>query len=172
VVLRITPADFVTPNQTKGRNGFTPEAIVVHCTDGSAAGALAWFKNPESKASAHYVINRAGDIVRVVNVLDTAWHSGRIHPRSRKFTLRHPLTSPNRWTIGIEHEALALQAWPAPMLQASAELMAVMCRRFSIVPDYATGTILPHHAINDLHVCPGMVDMIALVLRVKQIVEA
>lgn len=51
--------------------------IVVHYTAGSSFGSsVAWLKNPSSKASAHFVIGRAGELVQLVPLDRVAWHAG------------------------------------------------------------------------------------------------
>ena len=43
-----------SPNKDKGREGFRPEAIVIHIMEGTLTGTDAWFKSEESGVSAHY----------------------------------------------------------------------------------------------------------------------
>ena len=40
-----------SPNKRKGRNGFRPEAVVIHIMEGTLKGTDSWFKNPVSKVS-------------------------------------------------------------------------------------------------------------------------
>src|SRR6267143_2717798 len=55
-----------------------PAKMVLHCTEGSLAGALAEFQRTDSrKVSAHYVIDRNGDIYQMLNDTDCANHCGR-----------------------------------------------------------------------------------------------
>ena len=83
------------------RQGSKIIAIVNHITAGSFSGAVSWLCNPASKASAHYVISRAGEIVQLVADENSAWHAGGLNKPN------WPLyngVNPNRYTIGIEHE--------------------------------------------------------------------
>ncbi|MBL8037399.1 MAG: hypothetical protein JNN16_07870, partial [Nitrospira sp.] len=42
-----------SPNKDKGREGYRPEAIVIHIMEGTLKGTDAWFTNEESGVSAH-----------------------------------------------------------------------------------------------------------------------
>lgn len=90
-----------TPNYTKGRAGKKIIAIVNHITAGNYPGCLNWMQNPQAKASAHYLVNRAGEIFQLVKDEDTAWHAGVVNKPNWPL---YDGTNPNRYTIGIEHE--------------------------------------------------------------------
>ena len=62
-----------SPNYSKGRTQ-PINLIVLHTTEGSGEGAKAWLTNPESKASAHYLITEKADIVQLVEEENKAWH--------------------------------------------------------------------------------------------------
>jgi N-acetylmuramoyl-L-alanine amidase/Putative peptidoglycan binding domain len=49
--------------------------ILHYTTSRSVGGVVAWFQNPTSRVSAHYVIARAGDVVQMVNDAAKAWHA-------------------------------------------------------------------------------------------------
>ena len=89
-------------NFTKGRNGYRPIAIVMHIAEGTMPGAHAWFNNPSSKASSHYMIGKTGVIWQFVEESDTAWCNGAINKPTWK--LLKPNVNPNLYTISIEHE--------------------------------------------------------------------
>lgn len=65
-----------TPNKTIGRSGKTVNTIVLHSTYGSYLGSVAWLKNPQAQASAHYIISTDGEIRQLVPEKDTAWQAG------------------------------------------------------------------------------------------------
>jgi len=72
-----------------------PRYIVVHYTaGGSAAGTVDWFMNPESKVSAHFIIERNGDITQCVSCNDIAWHCGKSEYKGQQ--------NLNPCSIGIE----------------------------------------------------------------------
>ena len=77
-----------SPNCSCGQVGTKIDKIVLHCTEGSLASALAEFQRTDSrKVSAHYVIDRNGDIYQMVNDTDCANHC----------------MGANAGSIGIEH---------------------------------------------------------------------
>jgi N-acetylmuramoyl-L-alanine amidase len=50
--------------------------IVIHWTAGAIESAINWFVNPDSKVSAHYLIDRFGEVVQMVSEDSVAWHAG------------------------------------------------------------------------------------------------
>lgn len=59
------------------------DMIVLHSTASlNVQGVLAHFNNPESKVSAHYVIDTDGTVYKVVNTNDIAWHAVGYNKRS------------------------------------------------------------------------------------------
>ena len=105
-------------NYTIGRGGTTISAVTVHYTQGTYAGAIAWFQNCSAKASAHYVIRSIdGQVTQMVLEADKAWHVGVA----------------NSYTIGIEHEAYGDIAsyFTMNMYQSSANLVKNICSRRS-----------------------------------------
>lgn len=55
----------------------TPRFLVIHYTAGSsAAGTIAWFRDPASRVSAHLVIARDGSVTQMVPFNRAAWHAG------------------------------------------------------------------------------------------------
>jgi N-acetylmuramoyl-L-alanine amidase len=72
-----------------------PLYLVVHYTAATtASGAIEWFKNPESNASAHLVIDRDGTITQMVPFNRRAWHAGE--------SKWGELSDVNSYSIGIE----------------------------------------------------------------------
>jgi hypothetical protein len=43
-----------SPNKDKGREGYKPEAVVIHIMEGTLKGTDAWFRNEESGVSAFH----------------------------------------------------------------------------------------------------------------------
>ncbi|MBL9100810.1 MAG: N-acetylmuramoyl-L-alanine amidase [Myxococcales bacterium] len=63
--------------------------IVVHTMQGSYAGTISWFKNPDAVVSTQYVMRSSdGEVTQMVRDQDRAYHVG----------------SSNRFALGIEHE--------------------------------------------------------------------
>ncbi|MBN1640108.1 MAG: N-acetylmuramoyl-L-alanine amidase [Anaerolineae bacterium] len=66
-----------SPNHNERPSGVRVWAIVVHATGNETlAGAVQWFANPASSASAHYVIGKDGRVVQMVREDSRAWHAG------------------------------------------------------------------------------------------------
>lgn len=94
--------------------------IVIHTIEGSASGALSWFKNPSSNVSAHYVVAQDGELYQCVADKNIAWHAGNWYY--------------NVHSIGIEHEGWAYSpdTWTEEMYQKSAWLVRWLCEYYGI----------------------------------------
>jgi N-acetylmuramoyl-L-alanine amidase len=75
------------------------EGAIVHYTAGNqASGTIKWFQMQESRASAHFVIDREGAITQMVDLDKAAWHAGR-----GEITYRgKPTQRVNSCTLGFE----------------------------------------------------------------------
>ncbi len=120
-----------TPNFTKGTN--IPKAVVIHIMAGSLVGTDSWFASATSHVSAHYGIGKTGEIHQYVKETDEAWHAGIVENPTWK--LLDPKVSPNRMTVGIEHEGQANDIWTDEMKKASSELIRDVCTRWKIPLD-------------------------------------
>lgn len=140
-----------SPNYTVGRRGYRPEAIVIHIMAGTLAGTDSWFSQRRSQVSAHYGIGRKGDIHQYVDESDSAWHAGRRYAPT--WALIKDGVNPNLYTIGLEHEGHAEDAWPDAMYAASARLLQDICLRWGIPVDRAH--VVGHREIYSRKVCPG-----------------
>ncbi len=148
--------DIPSPNFSAGRKGCRPEAIVIHIMEGTLSGTDSWFKNRQSRVSAHYGIGVHGEVHRYVQEADTAWHAGRVEAPT--WTLIKPAeegryVNPNYYTIGIEHEGNGNSEWTDAMYKASAELVAAISRKWSVPIDRSH--IIGHREIYALKTCPG-----------------
>ena len=83
-----------TPN--KGSKAIKPEAIVLHHSDGSYRGGVAWIANPASKVSYHVLIARDGRRTVFANDTDRCWHAGRSSWQGRPDL--------NSWSLGLAWE--------------------------------------------------------------------
>lgn len=140
-------------NFTEGRAGYKSEAIVIHIGEGTLEGGYAWFNNPASGVSAHYMIGKEGEKWQFVKDENTAWHAGGINKPS--WPLLKPGVNPNLYTIGIEHEGWTGEEWTQKMKDSSAELIAHLCQKYSITLDNVH--IIGHYMINSVSRinCPG-----------------
>jgi N-acetylmuramoyl-L-alanine amidase len=154
-------------NFRRGRPpGFQPEAIVIHIGEGSLRSIDQHFNDPGSRVSAHYCVSKAGDIHQYVDEKDTAFHAGNIDRPSwtglKPGATPGSFINPNFYTIGIEHEGFADDAWPDPQLATSAALVAEIAQRWKIPLD--EDHVIRHHQIRFLKSCPGNVIKISDIL--------
>lgn len=102
----------MSPNHYNGRGGEIPIMIVNHITEGAVAGAVSWLCNPKSKASAHYVVARNGDIYQLVDLRNGSWCNGTSIYNKGKYYYKNSTNSivkgkavnANLYTVSIEHE--------------------------------------------------------------------
>ena len=118
----------------KGRNRGAQEMqirnIVLHSSDGRKAGDLATLTGAD--VSAHYYVTRAGEVFRLVQDEDTAFHAGRV---------TNPKFFSNEATIGIEQEHFDPdpeaghpnnEDWPETQVETVAELVAFLCQEHGL----------------------------------------
>src|SRR5262249_53907797 len=68
--------EFIASPNFNSRNGVKIDMVVLHFTDGSSAqGAINRFLDRTQQVSAHYIIDRNGDIYQMVHDNDRAWHA-------------------------------------------------------------------------------------------------
>ena len=78
------------------RRGAEVDTIVLHATgDDSLQGAVEWLCDPASRASAHFVVGKKGEIVKLVPLGRAAFHAGRAR-------LPNGGAAVNRRSIGVE----------------------------------------------------------------------
>ncbi len=165
-----------SPNYWAGRAGYRPRWLIVHGTAGgsSAAGIAAWFANPESQVSAHYVVDQAGTVICCVEEQDTAWSNGIITGAPATLPFRtasdgihrdawwSDAVNPNYLTISIEHVKPSTDnsdALTQAQQAASFALIKAICERWGIPKRFAdsNGGITGHFSIDPLNRshCPG-----------------
>ena len=121
-----------SPNCSCSQVGTRIDKIVLHCTEGSLASALAEFQRTDSrKVSAHYVIDRNGDIYQMVNEADCANHC----------------MGANAGSIGIEHVGSETDSLAPPQAAASAALIRWLLQELQTEP----GGQIPNVSISWLH---------------------
>lgn len=155
-------------NFRSGRQGFKPEAIVIHISVGSQTSCDNTFLNPrlDQPRSAHYSVSKAGEVHQYVQEADTAFHAGNVVAPSwsliRSFQPGKYI-NPNFYTIGIEHEGFPDDEWPAAQYDASRVLIAEIRMRFSAITADRDHIIM-HREIRADKSCPGFkVDMQRLI---------
>jgi hypothetical protein len=106
-----------SPNCSSRQIGTKIDKIVLHCTEGSLASTLAEFQRSDGrKVSAHYVIDRNGDIYQMVNDSDCANHC----------------RGANAASIGIEHVGSGTDSLATPQAAASAALIRWLLQEHQI----------------------------------------
>ena len=111
------------------RNGRSISMIVIHATAGTARSALAWLTNPASRVSAHYLIDKAGQIYRLVPDEYAAWHAGRAAWRGE--------TAINEISLGIELENAnnGRDPYPVAQMESLVQLTRDKVAQYRIAPD-------------------------------------
>lgn len=141
-------------NKWHERYGFDIKGVVIHSMWGTYQGSINWFKNPQAKASCHYVIKADGEITMCVEEQEAAWHSGIVTTTKEKapFVIKDNWgTNPNLITIGCELEDKRNRNWdyPSPQYLSAVNLVADICRRYNInpTPDY----IIMHRQVDPIN---------------------
>jgi N-acetylmuramoyl-L-alanine amidase len=102
-----------------------PNLVVLHHTsNGSLDRALATLTDPARKVSAHYLIGRDGDILRLVEEKDRAWHAGASWWGGN--------TDVNSASIGIELDNDGFEPFADAQIDALLRLLAEITRRYGI----------------------------------------
>lgn len=160
-------------NFAKGRKSpYRVDLIVIHVTEGSAASVVEWFSNPTadngdpSNVSAHYMVRKDGVIVQFVDENDTAWHAGRVSAPTAALVIDRSPANPNGYSIGIEHEGSGREPLTLAQRIASVSLIRDICARRAIPIDRTH--IVGHHQIFAPKLCPGAIDVDALVSEAAQ----
>jgi N-acetylmuramoyl-L-alanine amidase len=83
-----------TPNRNSGT--IVPSVIVLHDTAGRLDGdsSVAWLCNKEARASAHFVVGRAGEVTQLAPINIATWHAGASRHAGR--------ANVNGFSVGIE----------------------------------------------------------------------
>jgi N-acetylmuramoyl-L-alanine amidase len=122
--------DRPSPHHSRRPTGVAIDLIVLHTTGGSCASALAWFADPASFVSAHYVIDMDGTGYRCVPESRQAWHAG--------VSEWEGIPHVNGFSLGIELAGRGGD-YPAAQLEAGAELVAELMLRYRIPTSHVVG---------------------------------
>ena len=118
----ILPAN---PGNYASRRNTPVDLVVIHTTEAPYHSACVWFADPRAKASAHYVVSRAGLVAQCVPEAMEAFHAGN--------------AAVNRRSIGVELEAwcddAATLVAGSTLLETAAALVAGICGRHGIPID-------------------------------------
>ncbi len=124
-----------SPNRS-GRGGSPVALVVLHYTGmESVRAALDRLTDPEAEVSAHYLIDPAGRVCRLVPERERAWHAGRSSWAG--------VRGINAASIGIElaHAGHAGRSrrYPDAQVAALEELLGDICRRRRLGPGAVVG---------------------------------
>src|SRR3712207_8621180 len=67
-------------NYFPDRQGFAPEAVVLHIAEGSLAACDSWFANPAAQASAHFCVGKDGTVHQYCGLEQAPYANGVIEP--------------------------------------------------------------------------------------------
>ena len=107
-----------------------PIAVINHIMQGYARTMIEWAETNSVQKSAHFIVDREGNITQTVSIYSPAWHAGRTAKTTWK---SFPGGNPNKYTVGIEHVGFSVDAgygydfiyedeWPEAMMQASVKI--------------------------------------------------
>ncbi len=125
-----------TPSPNFGERTLPVSILVLHYTGmQTGASAIDWLANPQSKVSAHYVVDEDGQLVYMVREEQRAQHAGLSHWRG--------ITDVNSASIGIEivnpgHE-FGYRPFPEEQMDTVTRLVAEIVRTYSIEPRNVVG---------------------------------
>ena len=130
----MTPIERASPNFDVRAAAIT--MVVLHYTGmPSAAEALDRLTDPAAKVSAHWVVAEDGQVVKLVDEANRAWHAGKSWWRG--------ITDINSASIGIEivnpgHE-FGYRPFPEPQMDSVEALVRAAVRRYGIVRGNVVG---------------------------------
>jgi N-acetyl-anhydromuramyl-L-alanine amidase AmpD len=144
--------NFGIPRGTRGRNGYKPIAIVYHIMEGTLSGTASWFKNPDSRVSAHFGIGKSGATHQYVNEEDTAWANGGVKQPSWELLIEG--VNPNLYTLSIEHEGYSGEPFTEEMYNSTLALTKYLVGKWEIPLEY--NRLIGHDLITiNKARCPG-----------------
>lgn len=113
------------------RQGIVPVALSYHITDDlDLDNVLSWLRNPQSKASSHWVIDRDGTKYQLVGSAMASWTNGEVHRPRRDIPWidRHAdawlagTDNANYYTISLEHIGIPGEPFPDAQIASSIEV--------------------------------------------------
>lgn len=124
---------FIESPHHSSRSGADIDTIVVHYTTaGTVSGTIEWFKNPVSEVSAHYIIDKNGDIYQMVKDTDKAWHAA--HANLTSIGIEHVAEVGDRLTAAQEKSSVHLIKWlmteykiPKENIKAHKQILGTNC---------------------------------------------
>lgn len=117
-------------NNYKTTSGRVIKYIVIHSMSGTFEGSRAWFKNPGSHVSSHYLVSQKGQILQMVKEKDIAQHCYGINYNSIGIELED----------GVPIKKIAISQihgnWiTKELLSSAAAVAADVCIRYRLDPN-------------------------------------
>lgn len=126
-----------SPNHGERRGGAVPDMVLIHYTAmQDAMGAVRHLCTPESQVSAHWLIDRDGTLVAMVDESRRAWHAGAGEWGGQGDV--------NSRSIGIELANTGAEPFPEPQMAALERLLDDIRTRW---PRVAPERVLAHSDI-------------------------
>jgi N-acetylmuramoyl-L-alanine amidase len=131
VISWVVPLNIVqAPSPNYDVRSRSPDMIVLHYTGMLTGGeALAWLCNPDSRVSAHYMVEEDGTIFALVPEAMRAWHAGASYWRGE--------TDINSCSIGVEivnpGHAWGYRPFPEPQIAAVIALLTDIRSRWRVL---------------------------------------
>jgi N-acetylmuramoyl-L-alanine amidase len=124
-----------TPNFDERRDGKTPRLLILHYTDTLSLEETLGLLRGTRKASAHYIVDEDGSVIRLVDEKHRAWHAGIASWEAE--------TDVNSVSIGIELQNPGhhhgYRAFQAAQLWSAMELCKDIVARYKIKPWHVLG---------------------------------
>lgn len=103
----------ISTKKKMSRNGWIPDIIVNHITEGGYDGAVGWLSTGAGEVSSNFATARDGRVSEIVPITEAAWcngtqsfNSSRMYytGRSTNHLIRSRNVNANLYTVSIEHE--------------------------------------------------------------------
>ncbi len=120
-----------SPNFGERRGGSRVELVVLHYTVLGCAEALERLCDPVAEVSAHYLIDRDGTVLSLVDEAGRAWHAGA--------GAWGGAGDVNSRSIGIELANSGQEPFPEPQIEALERLLAGVLERHGLGPEAVIG---------------------------------
>ena len=108
-VLKPKIKEFIRSPNFNSRKGTSINTVVVHYTTDTLESAINTFKSGSSKVSAHYIIDKNGDIYQMVKDADRAWHAEQAN--SSSIGIEHVAKKGDQLTSAQEISSVQLIKW-------------------------------------------------------------
>lgn len=112
-----------SPNWSS-RGGEAVREVAIHTMQGSYAGSISWFQNPDSQASAHYMVRSSdGQVTQMVRESNKAWHVRSHNPHSLGIEHEGYISNPDWYTTAMYDSSSAITR------QSCARYAGIVCTR-------------------------------------------